>query len=186
VSTSATGLAQSDDSNNARAPHARTITPPLVLPNGWAVCNLADALAGSGRPPWIINNLLLSQSATQVSAHPHSMKSLAWLSACIESVSKHRVWNYFDASVVNRSLFIESEDSQWLVEQRIREIAKGLGLTGDEDAPGFNYLRTGPFDLVQFEATLGQMFRHYRPDFVVLSTLQSLLNGRDWNEQADM
>ena len=30
------------------------------------------------------------------------------------------------------------------------------------------------------------MFEHYRPDIVVLSTLQSLLNGRDWNEQSQM
>jgi hypothetical protein len=187
VSASTTALAQTDDPNSAGAAKARDIAPPLMLPDGWAVCGLADALAGSGqRPPWIIENLLLAQSATQVSAHPHSMKSLAWLAACIESVAKHTVWNHFDASAVRRSLFIESEDSKWLVEQRIREIAKGMELTGAEDAPGFNYLRTGPFDLVQFEATLSQMLRHYRPDFVVLSTLQSLLNGRDWNEQADM
>lgn len=72
------------------------------------------------------------------------------------------------------------------MEQRIRDIARGLGLTGIESAPGFNYLRTGPFDLVRFEPTLSQIFRHYHSDFVVLSTLQSLLNGRDWNEQADM
>jgi hypothetical protein len=187
VSTNATGLAQTNDANNAGAVTVRNIEPPFVLPDGWTVCNLADALAGSAqKPPWIIENLLLAQSATQVSAHPHSMKSLAWLGACLESVAKHKVWNHFDASAVDRSLFIESEDSQWVIEQRIREIAKGMGLTGSEDAPGFNYLRTGPFDLVQFETTLSRMFRHYRPDFVVLSTLQSLLNGRDWNEQADM
>ena len=35
------------------------------------------------------------------------------------------------------------------MEERIRGIAAGLGLKGIGDAPGFQYLRTGPFDLVQ-------------------------------------
>jgi len=144
-------------------------------------------LAGTGqKPPWIIHQLLLAQSATQVSAHPHSMKSLAWLAACIESVAKQIVWEHFDATAVKKSLFIESEDSQWVIEERIRGIAKGLGLHSVEDAPGFHYLRTGPFDLVNLGATLKAILDHYRPDFAVLSTLQNLLEGKSWNEQRDM
>jgi hypothetical protein len=114
------------------------------------------------------------------------MKSLAWLVAAIEAAAKHTVWGHFDAAGVNRSLFIESEDSQWVVEQRIRGIAAGLGLKSVEDAPGFQYLRTGPFDLVGFETSLKDIFEFHQPDFVVLSTLQSLLSGRDWKEQSQM
>jgi hypothetical protein len=114
------------------------------------------------------------------------MKSLAWLAAALEAVAKHMVWGHFDASAVNRSLFIETEDSQWVVEERLRGLVKGLGLNGVEDAPGFHYLRTGPFDLVSMEATLARIFQRYKPDFVVLSTLQNLLSGRDWKNQNEM
>jgi hypothetical protein len=129
------------------------------MPKGWVVRDLGDALQGSGqKPPWIIEDLLLAETATQISAHPHSMKSLAWLAAAIESVATQTVWGHFDASAVSSSLFIESEDPQWLVEERIRGIAAGLGLSGVEDAPGFHYLRAGPFDLVKFESNLGEIF----------------------------
>ena len=114
------------------------------------------------------------------------MKSLAWLASALESVATHKVWGHFDASSVKSSLFIESEDSSWVLEQRLRGIAKGLGLKGVEDAPGFHYLRTGPFDLVGMEKELAQVLDYYKPDFVVLSTLQSLLAGRSWKEQQDM
>lgn len=163
------------------------IVPVPSLPTGWKICDLGDALEGSGqKPPWVIEDLLLAETATQVSAHPHSMKSLAWLAAAIESVATHKVWGHFDASAVESSLFIESEDAQWLVEGRIRGIARGLGLEGIEDAAGFRYLRTGPFDFVEFEHKLREIFEYYQPNFVVLSTLQSLLRGRDWNEQSEM
>jgi hypothetical protein len=161
--------------------------PAPYMPSGWQICDLGDALSGSGqKPPWIIQDLLLAETATQISAHPHSMKSLAWLAAAIESVATHKVWGHFDASSVFSSLFIESEDPKWLVEDRIRGIATGLGLQDIDDAPGFHYLRAGPFDLVNLELTLQQIFEYYQPDFVVLSTLQSLLSGRDWNEQSQM
>ena len=160
---------------------------PLALPQGWQVCDLSDAIAGTGqKPPWVIEDLLLAKSATQVSAHPHSVKSFSWLGACLESVAVHKVWGHFDASSVKSSLFIESEDPRSVLEQRVRGIAKGLGLKSAKDAPGFHYLRTGPFDLVSMETTLAQILDHYKPDFVVLSTLQSLLKRRYWKEQQDM
>jgi hypothetical protein len=164
-----------------------TIVGCRELPPGWLVRDLSDAMAGTGtKPPWVIEDLLLAQSATQVSAHPHSMKSLAWLAACLESVAIHKVWGHFDASRVNSALFIETEDSLWVLEERIRGVARGLGLTGAEDVPGFHYLRSGPFDLVGMEQSLTQILELYRPDFVVLSTLQNLIFGRDWNTQLDM
>jgi hypothetical protein len=159
----------------------------LPLPQGWHVRDLSDAIAGTGQqPPWIIRDLLLAQSATQVSAHPHSMKSLAWLAACLESVVTHKVWGHFDASAVNSALFVETEDSTWVLEERIRGIAKGLGVSCAEDAPGFHYLRTGPFDLVNMGKDLTQIIDCYKPDFAVLSTLQNLLHGRDWTRQNEM
>ena len=158
-----------------------------ALPPGWQVRDLSHAMAGTGqKPPWVIEDLLLAQSATQVSAHPHSMKSLAWLAACLEAVAIHKVWGHFDATGVSSALFIETEDPQWVLEERVRGLAKGLALTGVADAPGFHYLRTGPFDLVSMEKQLTQIFDFYRPDFVVLSTLQNLLSGRDWNTQESM
>ena len=158
----------------------------LTLPEGWKIRNLDDALKGSPKPPWIIDDLVLAETATQVSAHPHGMKSLAWLDATIEAPAKHTVWQHFTARSVRSTLFIESEDSTWVIEDRIWGFAAGLGLKGKEDVQGFHYLRTGPFDLVDFENKLGDILRYYQVDFAVLSTLQSLLKGRDWNEQSQM
>jgi hypothetical protein len=159
----------------------------IDLPPGWEIRNLEDALAGcNSKPPWVIKDLLLKDTATQVSAHPHSLKSLAWLSAAIEAAANQTVWGHFDAPEVASTLFIESEDSQWMVEERIRGLAAGLGLTKFLDAPGFQYVRTGPFELVEFEPRLLEIFEYYKPNFVVLSTLQSLLGSRSWKEQHDM
>jgi hypothetical protein len=124
--------------------------------------------------------------ATQISAHPHGMKSLSWLNAALESVAFHTVWRHFDASNVLHTLFIESEDPEWMVAARIQGIAKGLGLPPDQDVPGFHYLCPGPFDLVAAEEDLTELFQKQNPDFVVLSTLQSMLAGRDWTTQKDM
>src|SRR2546425_7479398 len=94
----------------------RSSRQALTLPEGWEILDLGDALAGrENKPPWIIKDLLLADTATQVSAHPHSMKSLAWLEAAIEAPARQTVWGHFDASAVQRTLFIESEDSRWMV-----------------------------------------------------------------------
>jgi hypothetical protein len=153
----------------------------------WNVFTYLDAQQSQIiQPPWKIRGLVVEGGASQVSAHPHGMKSLSWLNAALESVTLHTVWRHFDASNVQRVLYIESEDPQWLVEQRIRGIAKGLGLDPNADQPGFHYICPGPFDLVREEELLRELFAKYQPDYVVLSTLQNLLAGRDWISQKEM
>jgi hypothetical protein len=137
-------------------------------------------------PPWKVRGLVVEGGATQVSAHPHGMKSLSWLNAVLEAVTSHKVWRHFDASKVERALFIESEDPRWLVEARIKGIAQGLGLANNEQVPGFVCACPGPFDLVKEEQSLRELFSKHRPDFVVLSTLQNVLGGRDWASQKEM
>ena len=136
-------------------------------------------------PPWVIEGLVLGDSSTLISALPKRMKSLSWLQACIEAPSLHTVWGHFKAPNVERALFIETEDPQWLVEARVRGLAKGLGLPSD--TPGFNYLCTGPFDLITTGKDLIPMaYEIYKPDFMVFSTLQNMIPGRSMTEQKDM
>src|SRR5690242_16259925 len=90
-------------------------SPPTIklptLPLGWQLGDVSTAMAGEGEKlPWVIENLLLADSATLISAHLHSMKSLAWLAACMEAAAKQKVWGHFDAPLVKKSLFIETED----------------------------------------------------------------------------
>jgi RecA-family ATPase len=149
------------------------------------VRTLGDVFANPATaPPWVIKDLLLKDSATLVSAHPHSMKSLSLLSACMEAVATKQVWKHFPAPNVTRSLFIETEDPQWMVEDRIRGLARGLGL--DRDLPGFLYSCVHAFDLVQKQDEIFRLLALHKPDFIVLSTLQSLLGGRDWTRQDQM
>jgi len=152
----------------------------------WMARTLADALRGATEePPWVIKGLVMEESATLVSALPHSIKSLSWLAAAMQAVAQKKVWGHFDAPHVENALFIETEDPLWLVEARIRGLAKGLDLQ-DGGLGGFVYIRPGPFDLVQEERTLRTLIQAHEPDFVVLSTLQNLLGGRNYLQQAEM
>lgn len=145
---------------------------------------LKDALTATvTSPPWVIQDLLLKDSATLVSAHPHLMKSLSWLCACMEAVAKRLVWGRFPAPGVERTVFIETEDPQWMVEGRIRGIAKGLGIA---ELPGFHYFSVGPFNLVDNHQEVKRLLEHYQPHFAVLSTLQSIIGDRDWSRQNAM
>ena len=76
----------------------------------WNVFTYLDAQQSQiAQPPWKIRGLVVEGGATQISAHPHGMKSLSWLNAALESVTLHTVWRHFDASNVQSVLFIESE-----------------------------------------------------------------------------
>lgn len=153
----------------------------------WAVCGLRDAMKAKGQqPPWVINELLLSKSAALVSAKPHAMKSLSWLAACMEAVKTGNVWGHFKAPNVDSTLFIETEDPQWLVEARINGLAKGLGLSDKDELSGFHYVCPGPFDFLEEIRYLEDIFKKHKPKFAVLSTLQSLLVNRSWLSQQDM
>lgn len=152
----------------------------------WLARGFQDAMKGShGRPPWIIEDLLLAESATLVSAQPHAMKSLSLLSACLEAVTKKRVWGHFKANVKS-VLFLETEDPAWMVESRIRGLAKGLDIDAEDPVSGFHYACVGPFDFLGTENRIEELVKKHAPDFIVLSTLQNLLNGRDYNRQHDM
>ena len=153
----------------------------------WQILGFRDAMKGiNSRPPWVIEDLLLSQSATLVSAQPHAMKSLSLLSASLEAVVKRTVWNHFKAPDVDSVLYLETEDPPWMVEARIRGLAKGLGLSPKDVVPGFQYACVGPFDFLGEQRRISDLIQKYAPKFVVLSTLQNLLQGRDWNRQEDM
>jgi hypothetical protein len=138
--------------------------------------------------PWVIKDILAAQSALLCSGQPHATKSIDWLAACIEAAVKHTVWGKFDASAVKRTLFIETEDPEWLVENRVVSLMKGLGLkqTDDLEKYGFFFSATGPFDLVKTEKQLRALIDSVKPDFTVLSTLQGLVPGRSLSEQKDM
>lgn len=160
---------------------------PVLSGTIWEVRGFQDAMKGSDeKPPWVIEDLLMEQSATIVSAQPHSMKSLSWLAASLEAVTKQEVWGYFAAPNVKNALFIETEDPHWMVESRIRGLAKGLGIGEDEPVPGFYYACIGPFDLLKEEKNIRNLIKEHQLNFIVLSTLQNLLAGRDWLSQQEM
>lgn len=145
-----------------------------------------DALKGQSEPPWVIDKLLLAKCGSLVSAHPHSMKSLSWLYACMEAPVTGQVFGHFAAPNIKKTLFIETEDPDWMVESRIRGFAEGLGLKNENDIPGFYYICPGPFNLVSIEGELDKLFASFKPDFAVLSTLQNLLAGRAMSRSEDM
>jgi hypothetical protein len=152
----------------------------------WRVRSFQDALKGSPTPPWVIQDVLLAESATLVSAQPHAMKSLSLLAASLEAVATHKVWGHFAAPSIDSVLFLETEDPPWMVESRIRGLAKGLGLAESDPVQGFHYACVGPFDLLQEKKRIASIVKDCAPKFIVLSTLQNLLKGKDWNSQADM
>jgi len=153
----------------------------------WDVKSFDDAMTSSDvKPPWVIEDLLMANSATLVSAQPHAMKSLSWLQACLEAAAKQTVWGHFNAPNVTNTLFIETEDPAWLVEARIRGLALGIGLTEKHAVAGFHYVCPGPFELIKFKDFLGEQFAKYNPNFAVISTLQNTLGGKNIKEQDGM
>jgi len=160
---------------------------PEAKPDRWVARGFQDAMKGSReKPPWVIEDLLLAESATLVSAQPHAMKSLSLLGACLEATAKGKVWGHFDAPNIDSVLFLETEDPEWMVEARIRGLAKGLGIGEKDGVPGFHYACVGPFDFLGDENRIGELVQKHAPKFIVLSTLQNLLRGRDYNRQNDM
>jgi hypothetical protein len=86
---------------------------------------------------------------------------------------------------VDSVLFLETEDPAWMVEARIRGLAKGQHIEKD-DVPGFHYACVGPFDFLGKDNRIEELVQKHTPKFTVLSTLQNLLHGKDYNRQDDM
>src|SRR4051812_31935158 len=105
---------------------------PIILPEHWQIRTAKQIMdEPATKPAWIIRDLLLKDSGTLVSGHPHSCKSLNWLCAAIESVSTHKVWNFFESPTVRRVLYIETEDPRLVVESRVRQFVRGLKISAD-------------------------------------------------------
>lgn len=149
----------------------------------WQFETIQEITADAEPLNWIIEGLLLADTGTLVSGHPHCGKSFSWLAAAIDSVSHGKVWGEFQ-SKAKRVLYIETEDPKQLVADRIRSLRKGL--PPGTLAEGFHIAVTGPFDIVNSEAALNDLVDRVKPDWLVLSTLQSVLNGRDFKSQKDM
>jgi hypothetical protein len=165
----------------------RVATPPIPL--HWKFHDIKEILSEPPKPPpWLIRGLVAQASATSISALPHGMKSFTWLQAAIDAALGRPVWDHFDVTGVKRTLFIETEDAEWMLWQRVHALANGIGVTPADitDAGCFYLGCTGPFDLVKMADKLRNVIRKYKPDFTVLSTLQGLLGERNWNEQGDM
>ena len=152
----------------------------------WRILGFQDVFLDSQTPPWVIENLVMAETVTLVSAHPHAMKSLSWLYASLEAVLTNRVFGHFLAPRLNNALFIETEDPEWLVKQRLQGFARGLGLKKGDLIPGFHFTCPGPFGLPNQVHNLETLIKQYSLDLIVLSTLQNTLEGRDWKEQKQM
>ncbi len=171
-------------------------TPPLlVIPGGnagklerqaWPILGLKDAFKDAEMPPWAIQDLVMSATVTLISAHPHGMKSLSWLYACLEGVLTKKVFGHFAAPNLNNVLFVETEDPEWLVKKRIQGFAKGLGLKQGQNVPGFHFTCPGPFGLADEVKRFERLIDQLDLDLLVLSTLQNTLDGKDWNDQKEM
>src|SRR5437588_1667863 len=163
------------------------LTPTSELSWISKVCDISDALKGESEPfPWAIEGLIVQGSANCVSGHPHAMKSFNMLAGCIELAHTQTLWDKFKAPNIKSTLYIETEDPKPLLEARIRGLLRGFGIEDVEQLPTFHYARLGPFDLVEMKDHLIELINHFKPDFVVLSTLQGLLGNRAWNQQQDM
>ena len=161
-----------------------------LYPAHWRPASMKEILNRVEEPlRWIIDPLLLENASNLTSGQPHAGKSLAWLAAAMQAAYTRKVWGKFQVSPgVKRVLYVETEDPRVLVETRVRELAKHMGAADVRDLydAGFYLATTGPFDLVKVKDQIYRLLDEYKPDLVVLSTLQGLLGGRDWNAQDEM
>ena len=193
-------FANGDSEVNA-FPSSEPSTKLIVIPGGkaeepkdkaeepkdqWTILGLQDAYKDADVPPWLIRDLVMANTVTLVSAHPHAMKSLSWLFASLEGVVTKKVFGHFEAPKLNNVLFIETEDPEWLVKKRLQGFAKGLNLKEGRDIPGFHFVCPGPFGLTAEIKRLEKLIKNHKLDLIVLSTLQNVLEGRDWRDQKEM
>jgi hypothetical protein len=160
-----------------------------LYPAHWRPATLKEILNRTEEPlRWTINGLLLENASNLTSGHPHAGKSLGWLAGAIQAVTTGKVWGKFRVSPsLKRVLYVETEDPRVLVETRVRELAKHMAASpADLYDAGFALSTTGPFDLVEVKDAIYRLLDAYKPDWLVLSTLQGLLGGRDWNQQNEM
>ena len=159
------------------------------ISDNWTFRSLKDILTNPPppTPPWIIEGMVAKNCPTLVSSQPHGMKSFSWLQASIEAALGMPIWGQYKAHDVTKTLFLETEDPPWLLDQRVVFIANGSGINPDEISDGGFYRgHLGAFDLVKAEEDIKKQLNLYKPEMCVLSTLQGLLGGRDWKEQVDM
>ncbi len=166
--------------------HVEVVERHVEIYDPWQVYDNRDAFKKTAEPAWVVENLLMADSATLVSAQPKAMKSLSLLQACMEAARLQRVWGRFKAPGVKNTLFIETEDTLQLLNARVRGLSKGLGLKDGEKLEGFQYACVGPFTLIDEAERLQRLFDLYKPDFAVISTLQNILGEANWNQQHDM
>jgi RecA-family ATPase len=136
---------------------------------------------------YIIDKLVVENGGTLISGKPHAMKSLSALAGCLEVLVKKTFWG-LRGEKISRVAYLETEDPRGVVEMRVRELSKGLGIDPANAPQGFHLFCTGHLDLGS-EMVRRDMFEHlreYRPDLIVLSTLQGMLGTRSWNKQEDM
>ena len=169
--------------------NVRKLTPKPAYPSHWRPATLKEIINRVEEPVrWTVNGLLLEGATNLTSGQPHAGKSLAWLAGAMQAVTTRKVWGKFQVnSSIKRVLYVETEDPRVLVETRVRELAKHLSPSPEDlyDA-GFLLATTGPFDLVKAKDEIHRLLDTHKPDWLVLSTLQGLLGGRDWNAQDEM
>jgi RecA-family ATPase len=158
------------------------------LPQRWQGETLGGILS---RPPQepkaLVKRFFYEQSGSLLSAHPHSLKSLAGLQMMIEAPMRSTVFQHFEVSKVKRTLYIETEDPPVLVHNRVHQLCKGMGITPMEAKEcGFDLRLPGAFDLVKDASILLRVIKESKPDIMVLSTEQGLLGGRDYSQQSEM
>lgn len=163
--------------------------PFSQIPPSWKFKTLKEILENPppSDPPWKIRSMMATGCGTQISSHPHGMKSYTWLQAMMEASLSLPVWGHFESMGVKKALFLETEDPEWMVGQRVHRLATGMNIkASDCENCDFVVGNLGPFDLVACRNSMRNLFDRYKPDVAVLSTLQGLLGNRDWKEQSEM
>jgi DNA-binding CsgD family transcriptional regulator len=165
---------------------------PNAQPTRWRKCDWKEILTA---PPeqnlYLINGVVMRRSGTLLSGLPHSMKSLSALAGCLEILVRGTFWGQQIHEPITSVAFIETEDPECLVHERIRELSKGLGITADNAPSGLHIFCPGRFALTD-EAGQAELIQALNtcenpPQLIVLSTLQGMLTGgASWTKQEDM
>jgi RecA-family ATPase len=161
-------------------------------PNRWRKRDWKEILTAPQEPTlYVVDGVSMKKSGTLLSGLPHSMKSLSALAGCLEILSKGTFWGQPVHEHMTSVAYIETEDPECLVMQRIRELSAGLSITPENAPPGFHLFCPGRFSLTdtvgQQELVAALNTCEPIPKLIVLSTLQGMLTGgSSWNKQEDM
>lgn len=187
---------------NTDSPDEEEIEEAVEEEDSWEmkVDSYQNIMEKMEKPPgWLVEGFWMTQSHGIIAGEPKTFKSTLALDLAVSVASgqpflgKHKVTN------PGPVFYIQNENAEWIIKDRMMKIAHSKGLLGDIKKRGSKYKINWPEDLpINFinqqsflltdplhQKILEQSFQKYKPSLLILDPLYLMFDG-DINSAKDL